>query len=207
MFRIVLFLAALAAFVAGFAVTTAYASESGDPARLLAQSCVGESGWDAGVRGECAAQWWVYRNRIKGRSGWTIERMVRKYSAAVKHPKRRWVVELNRAGTRPKSWPRNLNWPKHRVYWRSILLLADNFMAGHVPNPSPGALHYGGRMDRHRLSPDVWVRMDTPWAVNLFYRQRKSGRKEPSQRPSLSTRRKLRPRAQSVKRRILASAP
>lgn len=170
------FFSIVLAMLLGFVLTMslASASEREDIAVVLAQSCAGEAGWGADARGECNAQWWIYKKRLKlpAYEGWTLERMVRKYSAAVKYPQRRWILELNRDGERPKNWPKGIPWSRYRPRWLSILMLADNFVAGDVPDPSPSALHYGGRMDRHRLCPRSWRRIDTPWAVNFFYERR-----------------------------------
>jgi hypothetical protein len=157
--------------VVGWAVA-ANASEREDTALWLARSCIGEAGWKAVETGECAAIWWVHRKRAGGQAG-ELE-MTLRYSNAVKYSTRQWVVELNRDGEKPAGWPVGARWKYHLKYWKSTLLLADNFVAGDVPDPLPSAEHYGGEMDTG-LSRWMWRRIPTDESFeNRFYARRTS---------------------------------
>lgn len=143
-------------------------------AEWLARSCVGEAGWDAADSGECDAIMHVYGKRAR-LLGWPVERVARRYSAAIKPGahSRAWVFGLDRSGVKPRGWPRHLRWSAHRERWERTLARADLFLAGRVPDPVPAAEHYGGRMDRHRLDRRVWVRIEGLPYANWFYRQRR----------------------------------
>jgi hypothetical protein len=112
-----------------------------DPALWQARSCVGESGWyDLET---CAAMAHVHQRRAR-RQGLPFEVLVRRYSRAVwPRTRRRWLLELNRSGTRPASWPPNASWQRRRRPWLRILRLADAFVRNEVRNPCRGAIHYG----------------------------------------------------------------
>ena len=146
-----------------------------DVALLLAQSCAGEAGFGSALTGECAAILWVYRKRA-ARVKSTIYIVAQQYSAAIK-PKIRhrqpWVIGLNRMATCPDRWQRGLPWRNHKKRWLKLLSLADDFVAGRVADPTPTALHYGGRMDTG-LSTKQWEQMYTPRWHNLFYQPRRT---------------------------------
>ncbi|MCP4668191.1 MAG: hypothetical protein GY849_17715 [Deltaproteobacteria bacterium] len=153
------------------------AAKRRDVVLLLAQSCVGEAGFRAHLSGECAAIWSVYRKRA-ARSGASLYRQTQQYSAAVKPIVGRshlWVLHLNRAGTKPQHWQRGLPWDNHRRHWLATLRLARLWLSGAVPDPTPTALHYGGRIDRNRLDMKVWKRITTPGFGNWFYERRQHG--------------------------------
>lgn len=130
-------------------VDIAHSKEKPDVALWLARSCVGEANWDSAKTGECAAILHIYARRAR-KLDWTILRVVKRYSAAVKrrksHP-RPWVLNLNREATEPRGWPQRLIWKRSQLQWLDILDLADNFLLGLVPDPLPQADHYGGPLD------------------------------------------------------------
>jgi len=143
-----------------------------DVGLVLAKSCVGEAGFQSVETGECAAIMHIYRKRAVTGSMESLYRTARKYSAAVKHRDdhpNRWVLGLNRALKKPRGWSGKLSWERHRPFWERALNHADAFLAGKVEDPAPTALHYGGRMDRYRLSPRVWRRMKDLDFLNIFY--------------------------------------
>jgi len=137
----------------------------------LARSCVGEAGFASSETGECASILHVYRKRAK-LSGKPIYEVARKYSAALKnredHPNR-WVLGLNREMKKPAGWQPRLSWRVHRPWWEIMLELVDDFLSGKVKDPTPTALHYGGRMDKHRLSTRYWRRLGGLPFLNIFY--------------------------------------
>ena len=141
---------------------------------LLAQSCVGEAGFESIDTGECAAILHIYRKRSEV-LGWPIEKVVRRYSAAVKergdHPNS-WVLHLNDGGGKPHRWSSRLRWEYHRDRWMAVLNYARAFLRGEVDDPLPQAVHYGGRMDRHRLSMRVWTIIRDTGFLNTFYARR-----------------------------------
>lgn len=134
----------------------------------LARSCVGEA-WFNTVD-ECMAIAWVYATRARQQNV-SLNRMVRRYSSPLKRDKnngRIWIFHLALNGQRPKHWPRNLNWKKHQEKWFTLLAALDRWAEGDVPNPVPGANHFGGSMD----VPDIrWAKLKVPKGFkNRFYR-------------------------------------
>jgi hypothetical protein len=120
----------------------------------------------------------VYKKRAKLSRAKTLYDIARKYSAAIKrrddHPNP-WVLYLDRAGTKPKHWHPRLSWKHHLIWWELMLEHVDDFLAGKVKDPLPSAMHYGGRMDKYRLSAAAWRRISAPY-LNIFYEVRR-GRK------------------------------
>jgi len=134
----------------------------------LARSCVGEA-WFNTVD-ECIAIAWVYATRAKQQQV-SLKSMVRSYSSPLKPEKnngRTWIFYLSLNGNRPKHWPRNLSWEKHKVKWLALIAALDDWAAGNRPNPVPGANHFGGSMD----VPDIrWAKLTAPKNFkNSFYK-------------------------------------
>lgn len=46
--------------------------------------------------------------------------------------RRRWVTELDEAGTRPAHWPRGSSWERWRPVWLAVLLRARLAIAGQL---------------------------------------------------------------------------
>jgi hypothetical protein len=140
---------------------------------LLARSCVGEAGFDSVESGECAAILHVYKKRSE-----LLREPVRsvslRYSAAIKrrrgHPNP-WVLHLRSDLAKPKRWSKRLKWSEYSERWEAAVVYARKFLEGGVDDPLPAALHYGGRMDKHRLSPRVWAPLVTPYK-NIFYKRK-----------------------------------
>jgi len=137
-----------------------------------ARSCVGEAGF--GAVQECIGIAWVYATRAK-HYGSPYVVLVKKYSSAVKaHEKHRrgWIFDLQLNGTKPKKWPKHLSWKNHKPLWFRILKTLDLWAQGLVPNPVPGANHFGGKMD----TPGIrWIRIQPISDVvfrNRFYRSK-----------------------------------
>lgn len=156
--------------VAQMCAQAAHASEREDTALLLAQSCIGEAGFDAEARRECAAIWHVLEWR-RIYMGETLLKATLKYNASLKNinSSRSWVRHLRRDGKKPAGWS-GANWAKKRDRWLSTLELADRFVDGDVPNPLPSARHFGGPMDPNP-DPGQWRKLDAPFA-NWFYARR-----------------------------------
>jgi hypothetical protein len=175
--RIIIFTAGflLPVLIVLMALTAFAGTKEPDVGLLLARSCVGEAGFKAIGTGECAAIMHIYKKRAPEPTKSSLYWTARQYSSAVKylrnHPNR-WVLQLNRRMIRPRSWDRRLSWKNHIPHWKKALNLADNFLAGEVPDPVPQAMHYGGHMDRHRLSPRVWKRIRGLKYENTFYELR-----------------------------------
>ena len=143
-------------------------AESLEDALWLARSCVGEAGWDSVETGECAAILHIYKKRgeLNGKGTlWTAK----KYSAAIKpgrHHRNTWVRYLD--GTRkPKHWPANLKWERYSEKWNRAYWYAVDFLNGEVEDPLPDAMHYGSRIDAHRV-PSSWKRIKAPFR-NWFW--------------------------------------
>jgi len=152
------------------------ASQWDDETKLwLARSCVGEAGFVAYE--ECIGIAWVYASRWRAApSGATLKAVIRGYSAAVKRRstlRRKWILNLQLDGTRPKGWPKRLRWDGHRPFWEKILYELDQWSKGYRENPVKGANHFGGKMDTPSKS---WVRIKPSSSVafgNIFYRSPK----------------------------------
>ena len=152
---------------------SASAQHQPDPELIkwLARSCIGEAGWDAsqGEAPECAALFHIYHKRTQW-SPYTIDQVVRKYSAATKWRKGRhnpWIMHMNRDCEKPRKWPRALRWENYQTRCAQAFNLAEAFLAGDVPDPLPNADHYGSPIDHHRVPP-TWRRLKTPYR-NWFY--------------------------------------
>jgi hypothetical protein len=124
-----------------------------------ARSCVGEIGWND--LDTCTAMTLVHQRRAR-RLGWPLVRMIRTYSRPVRPTaRRRWVLQLNRRGAQPADWPEEADWSNFRGRWLRVLSHVRDVLGGQVPDPCPGALHYGGatidppgpRMVRHACLP------------------------------------------------------
>jgi hypothetical protein len=128
-------------------------------------------GFQTGSKGkaEQAAVWHVLRARQKTMRGAgrdiRLDAVARAYCAGFNgttvSSRTRWVRDLNRRGKKPKGWPSNASWEKHRPIWKDTLDRASLFLEGKVSNPCPGAKHFGntavgdipkGRMKLHKCS-------------------------------------------------------
>ena len=141
---------------------------------ILARSCVGEAGFLSVETNECGAILHVYKKRARLIKK-TLPETALSYSAALKprsrHPNR-WVLFLSRTLERPKHWNKRYNWKKHVIWWELALDYAKDFLAGEIPDPLPRALHFGGRMDRHRLNSKHWKMIRNTGFLNYFYSPR-----------------------------------
>jgi hypothetical protein len=143
---------------------------------ILARSCVGEAGFLSVETGECGAILHVYAKRGEMmKVPMPAHLVAQRYSAALKprsrHPNR-WVLFLTKTLERPKHWNRRYNWRKHIIWWELALDYAKDFLAGEIPDPLPRALHFGGRMDRHRLNSKHWKMIRNTGFLNYFYAPR-----------------------------------
>jgi hypothetical protein len=140
---------------------------------ILARSCVGEAGFASIESGECAAILHVYKKR-SALTGMSIRRIATRYSAAIKrrrgHPNP-WVLDLRTDARKPRRWNKKLEWRAHKDRWSEAMGFAKSFLAGDVVDTLPTALHYGGKMDSHRLHPKVWAPLAAPYR-NIFYERR-----------------------------------
>lgn len=144
---------------------------------LLAASCIGEAGWDAHETGECAAIIYVYKTRAD-LYGVSVRSMVSKYSSPLKTRTKPWLMHLNKEGTCPKHFPKNLSWKKYKKDWLDTLTVAEQALHSQTRNPTPGAEHFGMHSDKKflgtssSLGKSIWVRINTPGLKNHFYRRR-----------------------------------
>jgi len=143
-----------------------------------ARSCVGEAGFDAVE--ECMAIAWVYATRANDTSR-TYLWIVKRYSSAIKrHDEhdRPWIFELNADGEKPENWPPVLSWKRHRPMWSEILEGLDAWAKGDVPNPVPGANHYGSVVDARRaLYVRKWTKLEAPGHFrNWFFDSKTKGK-------------------------------
>ena len=151
-----------------------------------ARSCVGEAGFEAIE--ECMAIAWVYATRAtenKKAYLWIVKR----YSAAVKKHsthKRPWILQLNHTMEKPKDWPK-LKWGVHKHLWRKMLQELDKWSKGLIPNPVPGANHYGSQVDARRAKyVRRWKRLEAPGEFkNWFFnsKEKTGSRIRPTTKP------------------------
>ena len=137
----------------------------------LARSCVGEAGFNSVHSGECAAILNIYLKRTKA-SNFSMYKVVRKYSAAVKNHTRhtrRWIFHMNRDLKKPDHWNDvSQRWSVVRSRWMEMLWLCDDFLAGKVPDPLPHADHYGDRSDADRARRAGWHKIKSDYK-NIFW--------------------------------------
>lgn len=129
----------------------------------LARACVGEAGWES-VEGECAAIGYVIQKRVPVVRK-PFLKVLKKYSWAIQyHPKhtRKWLLHLNRDLSKPKFWPKDANWERYVSRWQAVLSVASQFSEGGIPDPTPEANHWGGRMDAWRAKQWGWKRVKAP---------------------------------------------
>ena len=137
---------------------------------MLATSCVGEAGWQA--VDECIAIAWVYK-KLADECGGSLTGVIRRYSSALKFRStqtRPWLKDLKLEGKKPKSWPNNLSWTVHKMYWDSILSRLDRWAEGKEPDPLPEAIEYGGPMDTKHPTAGKWQKVEAPkYFGNIFW--------------------------------------
>lgn len=145
----------------------------------LARSVLGEVGWSRPQ--EYAAVAWVYATRSNAAKDWSLHKMIRRYSAAVRSPgltRQPWLAQLTNSPARPKSWPEGPRWEnRYDKGWMYVLKVVDLWYAGKMPNPCPGANHFGGGMDAYRATRQGWyeVKCKSPMR-NRFYDSRRTVR-------------------------------
>lgn len=120
----------------------------------LAKSCIGEAGFSNFE--ECVSIMYVYHSRSQ-KSGVSISKMVKEYSAPLKvAEKRTWIKNLNMAMARPKGWPNRLRWSTHKAWWQGIIETIKLWETGVLANPTEHADHFGGSMD---APPRKWIKV------------------------------------------------
>lgn len=113
----------------------------------LAAMCLGEAGTDEDA---CTAMVGVVA-RTADRRGLSLGTQARAYSAIWRTESRPWLLELDRMGRRPPSWPR-ASWTRHRAAWMALLDHVQHVLTGDVEDPCPRAEHFGSaRLDGHRM--------------------------------------------------------
>ena len=160
-----------------------------DSAKLwAARSVVGEVGFirksrPGEIEDEYVSVLSVYAKRLREirasrpTDGWTFERVVRKYSAAVKSfTRRRWLIQMDLDGSKPKSWPNDHGkWKSvHMPLWLDALDVVDRWARGEISTKTPTANHYGGAMDAYYAEKVLkWKRVKAPkYFGNRFYNSR-----------------------------------
>ncbi len=148
-----------------------------------ARSCVGEAGFGSPTTpeealNECVSIMGVYAKRYhdirKTGRRWSLTKVIRKYSAAVKQHSthtRPWILTLQLNSTKPEHWPKNIRWKVHKPLWTQKLEALDKWAAGELVTLTPDADHYGGSMDaRHAEYVRRWSRVVTPeYYRNIFF--------------------------------------
>ncbi|MFT3926683.1 MAG: hypothetical protein QM778_29330 [Myxococcales bacterium] len=159
-----LFLAALSLMVTAQASARPFldvGEELDDPTKLtLARAMVGEADWHApdhvAIAFVLAKRWPIYRTHHP-------EATFQQYIALYSSPLRRDL------GAR-SAWLRSLPWgPIEGPYaqrWDQVRALVERFSQGKLRDPCPGAMHWGGAMDR----PAAGMRpVSCGYTRNIFY--------------------------------------
>lgn len=107
------------------------------------QACVGEVNFRDPEA--CVAMTYVHIRRAR-QQGTSLAYMAGRYSQALYRPRtaRLWVLGLNGGGNRPARW-RWASWGRARPMWMQYQALVAAVWAGTVPDPCPGAMHYGSK--------------------------------------------------------------
>ena len=129
---------------------------------VAAQMCAGETGvarpgWLEG----CVIQVAIIARRAAQR-GVSFSTHARAYSSALKYPRNRpWLLELDRAGSRPASWgATRASWTRYRARWLRLLWVVRSQLAGDVPDTCPEADHFGSvQLDGWRADAAGWSRV------------------------------------------------
>jgi len=162
----ILFIVLVCVFAASLRSATA---DRDDTALVLARMCVAESGWtDLDV---CSAQIGVITRRAS-RAGVSVKVMARAYSAPLRRgdARRPWIQYLSDDASTPDGWGRG-SWARHHALFVTLLRHTESVLAGEVPDPCPMAWHFGGHMDRHRMSgwTEVCADLDSGRPRQMFW--------------------------------------
>jgi hypothetical protein len=119
------------------------------------RSCIGEIGFvdvDA-----CVAMTYVHMRRAAS-GGVSLSWMARHYSRAIRVPRRPWVLGLRADGRKGADWPRTASWDARRDRSLAMFEAVRGAIAGTIPDPCPGAMHYGSRHLDRNPNPARWER-------------------------------------------------
>jgi len=156
--------------------------------RIAAQSVIGEAGWGSSERPHEVMNEWVsimqvyvvrYREIRQTGRNWSLSKVIRKYSAAVKKRSthaRPWILGIDRECKRPRGWPQELRWKSvHKPICERAFLTLDRWANGDIKTLTPEANHYGGSMDAWYAEKVMkWKRVPTPpYYGNKFYDSRR----------------------------------
>jgi len=148
----------------------AISAEPEQPRLILLQSVIGEAGFKAHESGEDFALMHVYKKRELIIGKWSLYKVVRKYSSAVKKHKakpNKWVNFINLECEEPvKFWSKKLKWQHYKKDCEAILKNVDLFLAGESIDPLPEAEHYGSPIDP---KPIHFIKIKTKYR-NVFYK-------------------------------------
>jgi hypothetical protein len=126
----------------------------------LAQAWLDEAGWTAykehaAIAHTLANRWWMESKRILG---YRFEKMIKQYCTGMhpakphyhgkrlvrnhRKPRQVWIHELNMQGTKPKHFPRNLNWSDYSEKWSDLLIRAKLWSIGAIADPFEGRSYH-----------------------------------------------------------------
>lgn len=129
-------------------------------ARLwLARCQVAEAGWEShrdhdAIAWVLARRWSQYINHpAQPPRSVTFEKFIQMYSVPLQGEpvsrRQKWVRQLSFDAEQPADWPPAVSWLRHAPLWDAVLVRADEWSRGTVPDPSAGvAMHWGGRTDK-----------------------------------------------------------
>jgi hypothetical protein len=149
---------------------TTYAEANEEKTRLvLLQSAIGEATWKGHEIGEDLAILWIYKKR-QIKTGWTLYKVVKEYSAAVKVFKakpNKWINFIPITCEKPtKHWKKKWKWENYKADCLSTRSTVDAFLAGETVDPLPDADFYGSRTD---VPKSTRMKLIKTKYRNLFY--------------------------------------
>lgn len=139
---------------------------------MLARVAVAEAGFGAYETREDAAIYAVVQSRAQRRRV-SEERALRDYASLhfdARREPRRWILELDASGRRPREWPRRVPWQRDR--WLAAIAHAELVIAGSVEvpcreRPQWWGAPYGG--DLARAQRYGWRRIECDDGVRNAY--------------------------------------
>jgi hypothetical protein len=131
----------------------------------LAQAMVGEADWHEpdhiAIAFVLARRWPLYRER---RQDVSFQNYIRMYSSPMRRDLGARTAFLRSLPWGPIEGP-------YKEHWARVRALVERWSEGRVKDPCPGAMHWGGAMDR----PSAQLRpISCGFTRNIFYGIRKS---------------------------------
>ena len=120
---------------------------------VVARHCVSERSFARS--GDCRVVAWIDKRNADRRHLPLLEWMAQAHSTHLRSRSRPWIAQLDAAGTRPASWPENVQWDGAREEWFRTLAVVRDVLNGGDHGCDGFPLTWGSpTVDRPRL--DRW---------------------------------------------------